>query len=76
MHTTSMACTQNSTETHPFLFVLYSTLRAVDLVCVSELGHATSFVVSFVLALNRVDVVAMVTLLVLHVEMIGYHVLC
>ena len=39
-------------------------------------GRATSFVVSFVLALNRVNVVAVTTLLVLHVAVIGHHVPC
>ena len=37
-------------------------------------GRATSFVVSFVLALNRVNVVAVTTILVLHVGVIGHHV--
>ena len=36
----------------------------------------TSFVVSFVLALNRVNVVAVTTILVLHVGVIGHHVPC
>ena len=35
-------------------------------------GRATSFVVSFVLALNRVNIVAVTTLLVLHVGVIGH----
>ena len=39
-------------------------------------GRATSFVVSFVLALNRVNVVAVTTILVLHVGVIGHHVPC
>ena len=37
-------------------------------------GRATSFVVSFVLALNRVNVVEVTTILVLHVGVIGHHV--
>ena len=37
-------------------------------------GRATSFVVSFVLALNRVNIVAVTTILVLHVGVIGHHV--
>ena len=37
-------------------------------------GRATSFVVSFLLALNRVNVVAVTTRLVLHVGVIGHHV--
>ena len=36
-------------------------------------GRATSFVVSFVLALNRVNIVAVTTILVLHVGVIGHH---
>ena len=36
--------------------------------------RGTSFVVSFVLALNRVNVVAVTTILVLHVGVIGHHV--
>ena len=39
-------------------------------------GAATSFVVSFVLALNRVRIVAVTTILVLHVGVIGHHVHC
>ena len=39
-------------------------------------GRATSFVVSFVLALNRVNIVAVTTVLVLHVGVIGHHVPC
>ena len=39
-------------------------------------GRDTSFVVSFVLALNRVNVVAVTTILVLHVGVIGHHVPC
>ena len=39
-------------------------------------GRATSFVVSFVLALNRVNVVAVTTILVVHVGVIGHHVPC
>ena len=39
-------------------------------------GRGTSFVVSFVLALNRVNVVAVTTILVLHVGVIGHHVPC
>ena len=39
-------------------------------------GRATSFVVSFVLALNRVNVVAVTTILVLQVCVIGHHVPC
>ena len=39
-------------------------------------GRATSFVVSFALAVNRVKVVAMTTILVLHVGVIGHHVPC
>ena len=38
-------------------------------------GSATSFVVSFVLALNRVNIVAVTTILVLHIGVIGQHVL-
>ena len=37
-------------------------------------GRATSSVVSFVLALNRVNVVVVTTILVLHVGVIGHHV--
>ena len=37
-------------------------------------GAATSFVVSFVLALNRVNILAVTTILVLHVGVIGHHV--
>ena len=37
------------------------------------LGRATSFVVSFVLCLNRVNIVAITTILVLHVGVIGHH---
>ena len=37
-------------------------------------GRATSFVVSCVLALNRVNIVAVTTILVLHVGVIGHHV--
>ena len=37
-------------------------------------GRGTSSVVSFVLALNRVSVVAVTTILVLHVGVIGHHV--
>ena len=40
----------------------------------SAFGRATSFVVSFVLALNRMNIVAVTTLLVLHVGVIGHHV--
>ena len=36
-------------------------------------GRATSFVVSFVLALNRVNIVAVTTILVLPVGVIGRH---
>ena len=36
-------------------------------------GRATSFVVSFVLALNRVNITAVTTTLVLHVGLIGHH---
>ena len=39
-------------------------------------GRATSFVVSFVLALNRVNVVAVTTILALLVGVIGPHVPC
>ena len=39
-------------------------------------GRGTSFVVSSVLALNRVNVVAVTTILVLHVGVIGHHVPC
>ena len=39
-------------------------------------GRATSFVVSFVLAFNRVNVVEVTKILVLHVGAIGYHVPC
>ena len=35
---------------------------------------ATSFVVSFVLSSNRVNIVAVTTILVLHVRVIGHHV--
>ena len=38
-------------------------------------GRATSFVVSFVLALNTVNVVAVTTILVLHVSVIEAHVI-
>ena len=37
-------------------------------------GRATSFVVSFVLALNRVNIVSVSTIIVVHVGVIGYHV--
>ena len=37
-------------------------------------GRATSFVVSFVLALNSVNIVAVTTIIVVHVGVIGYHV--
>ena len=37
-------------------------------------GRATSFVVSVVLALNRVNIVAVTAMLVLHVGVIEYHV--
>ena len=37
-------------------------------------GRSTSFAVSFVLALNRVNVVAVTTILALHVGVIGRHV--
>ena len=40
----------------------------------SAFGRATSFVVFFVLALNRMNVVAVTTILVLHVGVIGHHV--
>ena len=43
---------------------------------VAAFGRATSFVVSCVLALNRVNVVAVTTILVLHVGVIGHHVPC
>ena len=39
-------------------------------------GSATSFVVPWVLALHRVNVVAVTTMLVLHVGAIGHHVPC
>ena len=39
-------------------------------------GRGPSFVVSFALALNSVDVVAVTTVLVLHVGVIGHHVPC
>ena len=39
-------------------------------------GCATSFVVAFVLALSSVNVVAVTTILVLHVGVIGHHVPC
>ena len=39
-------------------------------------GRCTFSVVSFVLALNRVNVVAVTTILVLHVGVIGHHVPC
>ena len=39
-------------------------------------GRGTSFAVSFVLALNRVNVVTVTALLVLHVGVIGHHVPC
>ena len=38
--------------------------------------RATSFVVSFLLALNRVNIVVVTTILVLHVGVIGHHVPC
>ena len=41
---------------------------------VAACGRASSFVVSFVLALNRVNIVAVTTILVLHVGVIGHHV--
>ena len=37
-------------------------------------GRATSFVVSFVSALNRMNVIAVTTIIVVHVGMVGYHV--
>ena len=40
----------------------------------AALGRATSFVASFVLPLNRVNVVAVITILVLHVGVIGHYV--
>ena len=43
---------------------------------VAAFGRATSVVVSFVLALNRVNTVAVTTILVLHVGVIGHHVPC
>ena len=42
----------------------------------AAVGRATAFVVSFVLALNRVNVVAVTTIVVLHVGVIGHHVPC
>ena len=39
-------------------------------------GRATSVVASFVLALNRVNVVTVTTILVMHVGAIGHHVPC
>ena len=39
-------------------------------------GLATSFVVSFVLALNTVNVAAATTILVLHLGVIGHHIPC
>ena len=36
-------------------------------------GRATSFVVSFVLALNRVNIVAVTKILFLHIGLIGHH---
>ena len=39
-------------------------------------GRGTSAVVSFVMALNRVNVVAVTTIFVLHVGVIGRHVPC
>ena len=39
-------------------------------------GCATSFVVSFVLAVNRMNVVAVTTILVVHVGVIEQHVPC
>ena len=35
-------------------------------------GRATSFVVSFALALNRMNIVAITTILVLHIAVIGH----
>ena len=40
----------------------------------AALGRATSFVVSLVLALNRVNIAAVTTILVLHFGVIGHHV--
>ena len=39
-------------------------------------GRATSFLVSFVLALNRVNALAVTTILVLHVGVIGQYLCC
>ena len=39
----------------------------------SHIGRATSFVVSVVLALNRVNIVAVTTILVLHVGVMEHH---
>ena len=39
-------------------------------------GRAAPFVVSFVLALNKVNIVAITTILILHVGVIGHHVPC
>ena len=41
---------------------------------VAAFGRATSFVVSLVLAVNRVNIIADTTILVLHVGVIGDHV--
>ena len=38
-------------------------------------GRATSLVVSFVLALNRVNIAAVTTVVILHVGVLGHHVL-
>ena len=43
---------------------------------VAAFGHATSFVVCLVLALNRVNVAAVTTILFLHVGVNGHHVPC
>ena len=41
---------------------------------VAAFGRATPFVVSFVLVLNRADLVALTTILALHVGVFGHHV--
>ena len=52
------------------------TATTVTLIKANTQSRGTSFVVPFVLALNRVNVVTVTTILVLHVGVIGHHVPC
>ena len=54
----------------------YTKVAAVGRHYKKAYGRGTSFAVSFVLALNRVNVVAVTTILVLHVDVIGRQVAC